>query len=77
VDEIEAAGMVLTRQQGSLKNRIHASLAKYGVTIEGASYTLSCILSQQMFEHSMSAIFPTPRLSGLLPELPIDSSRAV
>jgi transposase len=29
--------MVLTRQRGRLKNRIHATLAKYGITIEGAS----------------------------------------
>jgi len=29
--------MVLTRQRGRLKNRIHATLTKYGITIEGAS----------------------------------------
>ena len=29
--------MVLTRQRGRLKNRIHATLAKYGITIEGAT----------------------------------------
>jgi len=29
--------MVLTRQRGRLKNRIHATPAKYGITIEGAS----------------------------------------
>ncbi len=29
--------MVLTRQRSRLKNRIHATLAKYGITIEGAS----------------------------------------
>jgi len=29
--------MVLTRQRGRLKNRIHATLAKYGITIDGAS----------------------------------------
>jgi transposase len=28
--------MVLTRQRGRLKNRIHATLAKYGIAIEGA-----------------------------------------
>jgi transposase len=30
--------MVLTRHRGRLKNRIHATLAKYGITIERASY---------------------------------------
>lgn len=29
--------MVLTRQRGRLKNRVHATLAKYGITIEGVS----------------------------------------
>jgi transposase len=29
--------MVLTRQRGRLKKRIHAALAKYGITIDGAS----------------------------------------
>ena len=29
--------MVLTRQRGRLKNRIHATLAKYGITIEGVA----------------------------------------
>ena len=28
--------MVLTRQRGTLNNRIHATLAKYGITIDGA-----------------------------------------
>jgi hypothetical protein len=56
VDEIEAAGMVLTRQQGSLKNRIHASLAKYGVTIEGASYT--CFLQDRIPQNCRQE-FPT------------------
>jgi transposase len=35
--DVPRTWMVLTRQRGSLKNRIHATLAKYGVTIEGAS----------------------------------------
>jgi len=29
--------MALTRERGRLKNRIHATLAKYGITIEGAT----------------------------------------
>ncbi|UCF96208.1 MAG: IS110 family transposase [Spirochaetaceae bacterium] len=35
--ELPRTRMVLARQRGRLKNRIHATLAKYGIAIEGAS----------------------------------------
>jgi transposase len=49
--------MVLTRQKARLKNRIHATLAKYGITIDGASDAFGKRGRQEL--ESKLALLPT------------------